>query len=221
MWVAWNGLQKNKTWTGLGSLPDVSNGRIKPISHKLTPKEPKEGGEVWSEEEYTVTEPIVVQVLTSSEYAHSGSGSCSQATSEHWITIEAGGTTTPEPKPSPVQPVQEFNNYNSHVECSNTDRATFTLNEPIQNAQAALWYDFGNVTQNVSYTLMTRGQAISRGSVKKGDCASGYTWCHGFIDLGDLGPGTYTVVASPARICHNVNHDKGNGFIMISGTPKR
>jgi hypothetical protein len=123
--------------------------------------------------------------------------------------------------PSPVKTDVKFNNYNSGVACSYTDKATFTLKEPIRQAQAALWYDFGNVTQNVSYTLMASGKKIGSGTVKKGDCAAGHTWCHGFIELGDLTAGTYTMVASPGRVCHNVNHDGGNGFVMISGTPKK
>jgi uncharacterized cupin superfamily protein len=142
----------------------------------------------------------------------------------HLMEVEVFGTgtavTQPQPAPVPVQPVQKFNNYNSNVECSFTDKATFTLKEPIHVTQAALWYDFGS-TQNVTYTLMASGKKIGSGTVKKGDCAAGYTWCHGFMELGDLGPGTYTVVAAPARVCHNVKHDNGNGFIMISGVPTK
>jgi hypothetical protein len=142
----------------------------------------------------------------------------------HLMEVEVFGTgtavTQPQPAPVPVQPVQKFNNYNSNVECSYTDKATFILKEPIHSTQAALWYDFGS-TQNVTYTLMASGKKIGSGTVRKGDCAAGYTWCHGFIELGDLGPGTYTVVATPARVCHNVKHDSGNGFIMISGVPKQ
>ena len=114
-----------------------------------------------------------------------------------------------------------FNNYNSHVECSYTDKATFTLRESIQQAQAALWYDFGNVTQNIAYTLTASGQTIGRGTVKKGACAAGYTWCQALFDLGNMAPGAYTIFAAPARICHNVSHDGGNGFIMISGVAKK
>jgi hypothetical protein len=120
-----------------------------------------------------------------------------------------------------VQPVQKFNNYNSYVVCSYTDKATFILKEPIHVTQAALWYDFGSSPQNITYTLMNSGKKIGSGTVRKGDCAVGYTWCQGLIELGDLGPGTYTVVASPARVCHNIKHDGGNGFIMISGVSKK
>jgi hypothetical protein len=151
----------------------------------------------------------------------------------HLMEVEVFGSgaavSQPQPTPTPidtgktpvaVQPVQKFNNYNSNVACSYTDKATFILKEPIHVTQAALWYDFGS-TQNVTYTLMVSGKKIGSGTVRKGDCAAGYTWCQGIIELGDLGPGTYAVVAAPARVCHNIKHDGGNGFIMISGVPKK
>ena len=140
----------------------------------------------------------------------------------HLLEVEVFGSAIGTVQTDPVlgKPVEEFNNYNSNVACSFTDKATFSLRESIHQAQAALWYDFGNGTQSVAYTLTSPGQLVSRGSVKKGDCAAGYTWCHGFIDLGDLGPGTYAMVTAPARICHNPDHDGGNGFIRITGVPK-
>jgi hypothetical protein len=83
-----------------------------------------------------------------------------------------------------------------------------------------LWYDFGGGA-GVSYTLVASGTTIGQGSVRKGDCAAGYTWCHGFIDLGNLEAGSYTLVAAPGRICQNPAHDGGNGFVKVSGVSDR
>jgi hypothetical protein len=132
-----------------------------------------------------------------------------------------GQTSGPTPSPVTAARVEKFNNYNSNVECRYTDRASFSIREPLGQVRAALWYDFGGVGQSVTYSLAASGQTIGHGAVRKGDCAAGYTWCHGFVDLGDLAAGSYTLAASPARICHNPSHDNGNGFVMVSGVPKR
>ena len=89
----------------------------------------------------------------------------------HLMEVEVFGSgtavTRPQPAPTPVQPVQKFNNYNSNVECSYTDKATFILKEPIHVTQAALWYDFGS-TQNVTYTLMASGKRSAAERSRKG-----------------------------------------------------
>ena len=139
----------------------------------------------------------------------------------HLMEVEMFGSTggTPQPNP-PTTMVKNFDNYNSSVACTYGDRATFSLKEPIRQAEAALWYDFGSAMASASYTLVSGGRTIRRGSMRKGDCAAGYTWCHGFIDLGDLDAGTYTVITTPAQVCHNTGYDGGNGFVMVSGIPR-
>ena len=51
------------------------------------------------------------------------------------VELFSSGTTTAQSGPTgsqmPGKPVEKFNNYSSNVECCHTDRATFTLNEPI------------------------------------------------------------------------------------------
>lgn len=122
--------------------------------------------------------------------------------------------------PGVAQTKEVFNNYNSNVECSLTDKAAFTLREALNRAMGAVWYDFGKVPMEAHYTLTRSGKTIGSGVVRKGDCAKGYTWCSGLMDFGDLQAGTYTVTVSPGRICHNPKNDGGNGFIRVSGTPK-
>ena len=113
----------------------------------------------------------------------------------HLLEVEVFGSgtavTRPQPAPTPVQPVQKFNNYNSGVACSYTDKATFTLKEPDRHAtQAALWYDFGNVhAKRHLHSHGLREKDRQRHGQRKGDCAAGYTWCHGFMELGDLAAG--------------------------------
>jgi len=119
--------------------------------------------------------------------------------------------------PAVAQTSQIFDNYNSSVECSFADRATFTVKEAIQGASASVWFDFGGVNDDVRFTLTQSGRAIQSGIIRKADCAKGYTWCNGLMNLGDLAPGAYVVTVSPGRICQNSRNDGGNGFIKVAG----
>jgi hypothetical protein len=60
----------------------------------MNPENPKWGADLWYEEEDVATEPFELKVQISSENIHDGSGACHQASSEHWFTIDTGGSIT-------------------------------------------------------------------------------------------------------------------------------
>jgi hypothetical protein len=55
-------------------------------------------GMTWYQEEHYASKPFDLQVSIGPEYWYSGSGSCSQEASEHWLTVE---TSDDQPQSSP------------------------------------------------------------------------------------------------------------------------